>query len=43
MRLRKKDGSYPNGSIFALVDERLKTLAQGLANFGKDEDRKSVV
>ncbi len=37
--LRKKDGSYPKGSIFALVDERLKTLAHGLANFGKDDSK----
>ncbi|PKN36321.1 MAG: ATP-dependent protease, partial [Deltaproteobacteria bacterium HGW-Deltaproteobacteria-20] len=36
---RKKDGSYPNGSIYALADKRLKELAEGLAKFGKQEDK----
>lgn len=36
---RRKDGTYPKGSIYALVDQRLKDLAQGMANFGKDEDK----
>jgi lon-related putative ATP-dependent protease len=36
---RKKDGTYPKGSIYALVDQRLKELAEGMANFGKDEDK----
>jgi predicted ATP-dependent protease len=38
--VRKKDGSYPKGSVYALVDERLKNLAEGMARFGKDENKK---
>jgi len=41
--MRKKDGAYPKGSIYALVDQRLKDLAQGMANFGKDEDKQEKV
>jgi lon-related putative ATP-dependent protease len=36
---RRKDGTYPKGSIYALVDQRLTELAQGMVNFGKDEDK----
>lgn len=38
--IRKKDGSYPKGTIYALVDERLKNLAQAMAQFGKDDNNK---
>ncbi len=34
----EKDGGYPEGSIYALADARLKDLAQGMVNFGKDEN-----
>jgi lon-related putative ATP-dependent protease len=34
----RPDGSYPKESINYLVNERLKKLAEGLNNFGKDED-----
>jgi predicted ATP-dependent protease len=37
---RRKDGSYPRGSIYARVDERLKSLAEGMIRFGKDDDKK---
>ncbi|MBP9943309.1 MAG: AAA family ATPase [Desulfomicrobium sp.] len=37
--VRRKDGSYPKGGIFALVDQRLKELAQGMVNFGKDDEK----
>ena len=37
---RKKDGTYPKGSLYALVDARLDTLAKALAAFGKDENSK---
>lgn len=40
---RRKDGTYPKESIYALVDQRLKDLAQGMANFGKDEDKQEKV
>lgn len=36
---RRKDGTYPKGSIYALADQRLKELAQGMVNFGKDDDK----
>jgi lon-related putative ATP-dependent protease len=36
---RRKDGTYPKGSIYALADQRLAQLAQGMVNFGKDEDK----
>ncbi len=38
--IRKKDGSYPKGTVYALVDERLKNLAQAMAQFGKDDNNK---
>ena len=37
--VRKKDGSYPKGSIYARVDERLKSLAEGMIRFGKDDTK----
>jgi hypothetical protein len=36
---RRGDGTYPKGSIYALADQRLKDLARGLADFGKDDDK----
>ena len=36
--LRKKDGTYPANTINALVDARLKNLADQLAAFGKGGD-----
>lgn len=36
---RRKDGSYPKGSIYALVDQRLSELAKGMVNFGKDDEK----
>jgi len=36
---RKADGTYPRGTINALVDARLKELAEGLKAFG-NEDKK---
>jgi len=36
---RRGNGTYPKGSIYALVDQRLKDLAQGMVNFGKDDDK----
>lgn len=35
---KKKDGSYPAGSINALVDARLNSLAEDILKFGKDEE-----
>jgi lon-related putative ATP-dependent protease len=37
----KPDRSYPKDTINYLVDERLKKLAEGLSNFGKDEEDNS--
>ncbi len=39
---RRKDGTYPRGSIYALADQRLKELAEGMVNFGKDEDKQEM-
>ncbi len=36
---RTKTGGYSKGSIFALVDARLKALAHGLRDFAKDEEK----
>jgi lon-related putative ATP-dependent protease len=36
---RTKAGGYTKGSIFALVDDRLKALAHGLRDFAKDEEK----
>ncbi len=33
---RGEDGAYPQGTINYLVDEKLKKMAEGLRNFGKD-------
>ncbi|MFV0420681.1 Lon protease family protein [Oleidesulfovibrio sp.] len=38
--LRGKNGSYPKGSIYQLVDDRLNELAQGLKAFGEKNDAK---
>jgi ATP-dependent Lon protease len=35
---RKADGTYTKGSINDLVDRKLKDLAEGLKNFGKNEE-----
>ena len=34
------DGKYPNGTINALVNEKLKSLAEGLKKFGEEEEKK---
>jgi lon-related putative ATP-dependent protease len=35
------DGTYPEGSLFFMVDQALRELAEGLKNFGNnDEDKK---
>ncbi len=38
---RKADGAYPKGSINDLVDRRLRELAEGLKNFGKNDENRS--
>ena len=38
--VRRKDGTYTPGSINALADARLRDLADKLAAFGKDADKK---
>ncbi|MBW2346111.1 MAG: AAA family ATPase, partial [Deltaproteobacteria bacterium] len=38
---RKADGTYTKGSINDLVDRRLKELAEGLKNFGKNEENET--
>ena len=35
---RKADGTYPKGSINQLVDDKLKSLAEGLKNFAGDKE-----
>jgi len=35
---RQHDGTYPEGSINALVDAKLKSLAEGLKKFGADDE-----
>lgn len=35
---RKADGTYPKGSINYLVNEKLKSLAEGLKNFAGDKE-----
>lgn len=37
---RRADGSYPKGSINALVNEKLRQLAEGLKSFGEEEKEK---
>jgi lon-related putative ATP-dependent protease len=39
---RKKDGSYPKGSVFALANERLAALARGLADFGTKDTKEAM-
>jgi predicted ATP-dependent protease len=36
---RRKDGTYPKGSIYALADQRLKDLAEGMVKFGKEDEK----
>ena len=36
----RPDGTYPEGSINSEVDHALRQLAEGLKNFGNDEDKK---
>jgi lon-related putative ATP-dependent protease len=36
---RRKDGTYPKGSIYALADQRLKDLAEGMVKFGKEDGK----
>ena len=36
----KPDGTYPKGSINYLVNEKLKSLAEGLKKFGEEEEKK---
>ncbi len=38
---RGEDGNYPDGSINFLVDDKLKKMAEGLRNFGKEEKENS--
>lgn len=38
---KKQDGTYPKGTINALVDERLRELAEGLKNFGEEDKEKN--
>jgi len=33
------DGSYPDGTINHLVDQKLRELAEGFKNFGREEDK----
>jgi ATP-dependent Lon protease len=35
----KPDGTYPKGTINALVNEKLRELAEGLKNFGEEEKK----
>jgi predicted ATP-dependent protease len=35
----KPDGTYPKGTINALVNERLKSLAEGLKEFAEEEKK----
>jgi len=36
----KADGTYPEGTINSLVNEKLKSLAEGLKQFGEEEEKK---
>ena len=38
---RQEDGSYPEGTINAMVQQRLDAMANRLAEFGKREEDKS--
>jgi predicted ATP-dependent protease len=35
---RQPDGTYPEGTLFHKVDERLKEIAEIVQSFGKDEE-----
>jgi len=37
---KKADGTYPKGTINALVNDKLKSLAEGLKKFGEEEEKK---
>lgn len=36
----KADGTYPKGTINALVNDKLRALAEGLKKFGEEEEKK---
>jgi ATP-dependent Lon protease len=36
---RKKDGTFPQGTVNYLVDEKLRKLAEELTSFGDKEDK----
>jgi ATP-dependent Lon protease len=38
----KADGTYPKGTINDLVNEKLKSLAEGLKEFGEEEEKKGT-
>jgi predicted ATP-dependent protease len=38
----KADGTYPKGTINDLVNEKLKSLAEGLKEFGEEEEKKET-
>jgi lon-related putative ATP-dependent protease len=38
----KADGTYPKGTINNLVNEKLKSLAEGLKEFGEEEEKKET-
>jgi lon-related putative ATP-dependent protease len=38
----KADGTYPKGTINNLVNEKLKSLAEGLKEFGEEEEKKKT-
>jgi predicted ATP-dependent protease len=38
---KQPDGSYPEGTINFLVNEKLRELAQGLKTFGEEEESES--
>jgi len=37
---KRPDGSYPEGTINYLVDEKLKALAEGLKHFAEEEKKR---
>ena len=37
---KDKDGNYPPGTVSFLVDEKLKSIAKGLKDFGEEEKKK---
>jgi len=36
---KDKDGNYPPGTVSFLVDEKLKSIAKGLKDFGVEEKK----